>query len=444
MKRVNVTRLLSGCFDYFKKFDISEKLIRRNSFYYNNAQFLFTSLQNKEFEDRKIEVKTLLENSFKIKTPHLIGFKALKTGLIGLPIIDKYKVQQNPKQFVSPMGKLSITSGTSGSTGVPLTLYRSFSSIVFEQAAIDCIYQGNGIQPLQSKIAILRGDTVTPANQLQAPYWKYNSNKRILKLSSHHMNADTINAYLDELNHFSPDVIYAYPSAIEFFSYLVAHSGQKFTVPLVVTSSEVFTAKSRDKVTTTLNCIVCDYYGQAERISFAYSNKVGEYYFLPGYSFIELEFKYNENDQDYYEVIGTSLWNKAMPLQRYKTGDLAVLSKNLSSEEVEKICYGIKPFKGILGRTSEYLLSPKGQRLIGINQIPKFIDNVVRMQFIQNTKDSVNIYVIPEKNYSADNEIEILKSAREKIPESMKINIIVTEQLQKTKAQKTPLVIRNF
>jgi len=444
MNRINMTKRLSSCFDYFKRFDLSEKLIRRNKLYYTNAQALLTSLQQKELAERKNAINALLCKTLKIKTPHLIEFKAIKHGMKGLPLIDKHKIQKSPKSFLGPLGKISITSATSGSTGVPLTLYRSFPSIVFEQAAIDSIYRTNGIDPLLSKIAVLRGDTIKNANDRQAPYWKYNANGRILKLSSHHLNTDTLNNYLDELEHFSPDVIYAYPSAIEFLSYLIANSGRKFTIPLIVTSSEVFSTKSRDKVTATLGCSICDYYGQAERISFAYSNKVDEYYFLPGYSFIELEYKYRDKEQDYYEVIGTSLWNKAMPIQRYKTGDLAVLPQGLGLDDLEKICYGIKPFKGILGRTSEYLLSPTGQRLIGINQIPKFINNVARMQFVQNTQDNVNIYVIPEKNYTASNEAEIFKSARKKIPKSINIKIILTDTLQKNKNQKIPLVIRNI
>ena len=444
MIKVNLAKILSSFFEYSKKLDVSEKIIRRNTFYYNKAQLIFTSLHNKGLLDRKTEIKILLNNSFKNKTSHLLKFKPNKNGIKVLPFIDKYDIQKKPKRFITTLGKFSVTSSTSGSTGVPLTLYRSFSSIVFEQAAIDCIYRYNGLDPLTSKIAILRGDTVKDANELEAPYWKYNSDKRILRLSSHHMNIETINNYLDELNLFSPDIIYAYPSSIELFSHLITKSNNEYTVPLVITSSEVFTTESREKVSLKLNCIICDYYGQAERISFAYSNNVEEYYFLPGYSFTELEFKYNEQNYDYYEIIGTSLWNKSMPIQRYKTGDLAVLPKGLIKKEIEKICYGINPFKGILGRTSEYLLSPKGHRLIGINQIPKFTKKVVRMQFVQNKLDSVDIYVITEKGFTRKNENEIIKNAREKIPLSMNINIIITEQLQKTKALKTPLVIRNI
>lgn len=444
MKKENVIKIVSSCFDYFKQFSFSEKLIRRNPLYYASAQTLFTSLKNEEFEERKTKVNLLLNNSLKLNTPHIKEFEASLHGLKVLPLINKQRIQENVKKFLGPWNRLSVPSSTGGSTGVPLSLYRSFPSIVIEQAAIDSAYKENGVEPLNSKIVVLRGDTVKDANEFEAPYWKYNANGRILKLSSHHMNADTICHYLDELESFNPDVIYAYPSAIEFFAHLVAQSEREFNVPLVVTSSEVFTSQSRNKVSGILGCVTCDYYGQAERISFAYSNKVDEYYFLPGYSYVELEYKYSEDDQDYYEVIGTSFWNNAMSLQRYCTGDLAILPKDLSSIEVEQICYGMKPFNGILGRTSEYLLTPEGQQLIGINQIPKFVNSVVQMQFVQNSLDQVDIYVVPDNNYDSENEAEIIKNARKKIPSSVTISVIVTDTLEKTKSHKTPLVIRRI
>ena len=444
MKKVSFVKNVYHFFDYLKKFGFSEKLIRRNPIYYSNAKALFISLKNKGVIERKIAIDELLHNSFHVKTPHLKNFDTSSGNLKVLPLIDKQKVQEINKNFLGTWSCFSIPSGTGGSTGVPLRLYRSYPSIVVEQAAIDSVYQNNGVEPLEAKIAVLRGDTIKDTNDLEAPFWQYSANNRILNLSSHHLNTETINHYLDELITFGADVIYAYPSSIEFFAYLMKETGRQVNIPLVVTSSEVFTSQSRLKVSNILNCKICDYYGQAERIAFAYSYKADEYYFLPGYSYIELKYKYNDDIHDYYEIIGTSLWNNAMSLQRYCTGDLAILPKGLTLLEIDEICYGVKPFFGILGRTSEYLLSPEGKKLIGINQIPKFINNVVQMQFIQNTVDQVDILVLPERGFNHEDKADILKNSRTKIPNSIELNVIITDVLQKTKVQKTPLVIRKI
>jgi len=444
MTKASLLKIVASCFDYCKQFGFSEIIIRRNPLYYKPAKELFSSLKQLSFTEKKKTVDRLLNKSLQVNTTHIKKFDTSKVGFNALPLIDKIHIQARPDEFLGGFSMFSIPSGTGGSTGMPLSLRRSFSSIVVEQAAIDSVYQMNNINPRTSKIAVLRGDSVKDTNDLSPPYWKYNSNHKILNLSSRHLNNETIQFYLDELASFSPDAIYAYPSAIEFFVHLLEQNNINFKVPLVVTSSEVFTSESRKKVSRSLNCISCDYYGQAERISFAYSNKVDEYYFLSGYSYIELEFKYNENEYGFYEIIGTSLWNNAMSIQRYKTGDLAILPKDLNDDKIEKICYGDEPFYGILGRTSEYLLSPEGEHIIGINQIPKFLNNVVQMQFIQTSLNHVDILVLPERGYSAKDEDLIIKNARKKIPLSINLTVITTDLLEKTKAQKTPLVIRKI
>ncbi|PKF61435.1 hypothetical protein CW745_08845 [Psychromonas sp. psych-6C06] len=442
MSNFQLTKFMANCFDSMKQFSFAEKIIRRNPLYYSKAKQLFSDLKAMPLTERKQSVESLLIRTLKSRTHHIKQFKADKGGLSVLPYINKKSIQENPKAFLGFWYKLSIPSGTGGSTGVPLRLYRSFPSIVVEQAAIDSIYSDNGIEPDLSKIAVLRGDSIKAVDDNNPPFWKYNAKGRILKLSAHHMNSNTIHHYVKELEKFKPDVIYAYPSAIEFFTHLVSQSGLSFNVSLLVTSSEVFTTQSRKRVSNILNCKTCDYFGQAERMAFAYSYEIDEYFFLPGYSRIELAYQYSEDEYDYYEVIGTSLHNNAMSVQRYCTGDLAVLPKGLTKEQIEEIAYGVKPFKGILGRTSEYLLGPDRQQLIGINQIPKFIDNVVQMQFVQDKLDHVNLYVVPEAGFNSENQAELLKSARKKIPDSVIINIIVTDKLEKTKAHKTPLVIR--
>jgi phenylacetate-CoA ligase len=59
-----------------------------------------------------------------------------------------------------------------------------------------------------------------------------------------------------------------------------------------------------------------DYYGQAERVAFAYATAPGEYRFLPGYAHVEFEPADSEGGNKLYEIVGTSLWNRAMTLIR--------------------------------------------------------------------------------------------------------------------------------
>lgn len=187
---------------------------------------------------------------------------------------------------------------------------------------------------------------------------------------------------------------------------------------------------------------VIDYYGQAERVCASYSMRVGEHYFLPAYGRVELVFSHDDPEFDFYEIVGTPYWNEAQPLVRYRTGDYARLAKGMTENDIAEICLGIRPFFGVSGRQSDYLISPERGHLMGIDHIPRGIPDVVQMQFHQTALDAVQIHVVPMPGYSRATEALILKQARQKIPESMKVEVVCVDRLYRTERGKAPLVVR--
>ena len=54
---------------------------------------------------------------------------------------------------------------------------------------------------------------------------------------------------------------------------------------------------------------------------------------FPGYSFIEFLPHSPDPDDQLWEIVGTGLWNTAMPLVRYRTGDLVRLPADWGEAE---------------------------------------------------------------------------------------------------------------
>jgi phenylacetate-CoA ligase len=204
------------------------------------------------------------------------------------------------------------------------------------------------------------------------------------------------------------------------------------------------TDSTRPLAQQALHAELVDYYGQAERVAFAYSFQQGAYYFLPGYAWTELVPVQQEPDGVVYEIVGTSLWNLAMPLVRYRTGDCIKLPEGVSASELESICFGLTPFEKIMGRSGDVLIAPDGAVLTGIDHIPRDVDHVVRMQVIQERPDYVRILVIPDAGFSEADRQQILANARLKIPERMEVSVEVVESLERTAQAKTPFVIRKI
>ena len=130
-----------------------------------------------------------------------------------------------------------------------------------------------------------------------------------------------------------------------------------------------------------------------------------------------------------------------MPLVRYRTGDLVRLPEDWGPREIDEVTLGLRSFSGVLGREQEILVCPMGVRLTGIDQIPRDVSNILRIQVIQEDLNDVRILVLPAPGYSDRDAAQLLQNARAKVPDSMRLRIETAQWLERTPRGKTPLVI---
>ena len=345
-----------------------------------------------------------------------------------------------PSAFVLGNMRIATRAATSGTTGVPLDLWRSFRSVAVEQAAIDRLLARMGVRPRTSRIAVLRSDDVKDPRDRVAPFWISVAGGRRLVFSSNHLSAETVSDFAVALNQFEPHVLYAYPTALESLCRLLQSSDHAVSVPVTMCSSETVPESTWRIAADVLGSRVVDYYGLAERVSFAYAFQAGNYRFLPGYSFNELIPCGADADADLYELVATGLWNLKMPLVRFRTGDLVRLSRG--SDPVS-VAYGVDPFLAVVGRMDDYLIAPDGTRLIAINHIPRGIRNVERMQVIQERRDAVRVLVVPADASAGVDREAIRANAAKKLPPTMSISVEVSSELQRASSGKIPFVVRS-
>jgi phenylacetate-CoA ligase len=357
------------------------------------------------------------------------------------PLLEKAAVVRDPAAFRAPRTPLVARASTGGTSGEPLPLVRSLRSIAFEQACIDRMLERLGVEPARARIAILRGDSIKDPSDLAPPYWRLDAGGQRLLLSSFHLNGSTVAAYAEALERFAPDVLWAHPNTIDSLCVHLQRAGRRLSLPRALTSSEVLRPAQWRFITATLGCRLLDYYGQAERVGFAYALAPGEYRFLPGYAHIELRRAGEEGPHALYEIVGTSLWNLAMPLVRYRTGDLARLPASLDAEALEEVALGVRPFEGILGREGDFLLSPEGTRLISPSHFVREVPHLARVQVIQESASHVRILVLDTEAFSSADEARLLGNVRAKVPASMRVSIERADALERTARGKTPFVI---
>jgi phenylacetate-CoA ligase len=431
--------------DLFKRSAITDEFFRRVPFFYNQVFNFFQKMELCDQDGRKQLQRQRAAEILRAarKAPHYRSM-GLSQRIEDWPPLAKEDLRDHPEAFAATSIVVS-PAATGGTTGIPLTLRRSWRAVVAEQVAVDRFIQIAGIQLAKARIAVLRGDTIKESWDTAPPFGVMRAGGRRMILSSNHLSSRTVGEYVRQLHEFKPDLITVYPSSLEALCGFIEPAGVLIpNLKLVFSSSEVLRPDVRQRAAIALNATVFDQYGQAERVSLALSTKPEEFFFQPAYGLAELQFAYSDEAHDYYHIQGTSLWNTAQFLVRYQTGDLAILAKGTTEADVEKISLGLKPFLGIAGRSSEYIETPTGEHVVGINQIPRGLSGVVQMQFVQRATHRVDIYVVPQHGLSESLREQIIRQARSKIPHSVDIKLHQVDRIERTKSGKAPLLIREI
>lgn len=426
-----------------KRLELGERFVRRNPIYYAPTHRQLAQLERWDLERRKAWTEARLHRVLEIaaRTPYgrSVGGRA---DLGTWPLLNKEPVREAPARFHSGRTWFNAQASTGGTTGMPVELIRSPQAIVAEQVCLDRMIIGLGVEPMSARIAVLRGDNIKDPSDLTPPFWRHALGGRRLLMSSNHLTPTTVSHYLDELRRFDPEVLWVYPSSLELFCRLISASGEQLKIPRVLSSSEVLTPSAWQLARQVLGCKIVDYYGQAERVAFAYAFAPTQYFFLPGYSYVELLPHATEGSETVFEIVGTALWNEAMPLIRYRTGDLVRLPREYGDREREQITYGVRAFESVIGRQQDVLYSPDRMRVLtGIDHIQREVEHVVRIQVVQEALDRVLIRVVPARGFDEADAKRLERNARNKIPRLIDLKIEVTEMLERTSQGKTPFVI---
>jgi phenylacetate-CoA ligase len=425
-----------------KLLQVGETAVRRNPLFYADAHRELERLEQADFNERR--QWTLNRLSEVLFPASRTGYGRIVRGggdIASWPLLTKGQVRAAPGAFASGSQLFTLKASTGGTSGAPLTIVRSLRSIVVEQVCIDRMMHKVGVDARSARCAVLRTESVKDPNDFKPPYWVYGGGGNRIVFSSSHLNAATIDYYVRALEEFSPDCLLGYPTSLEALCVLLERMGRSIHIPAALCSSEVLHDRVWNAARGRLGCRLLDYYGQAERVAFAYATEPGSYRFLPGYAHVEFEPAGREGEHNLYEIVGTPLWNRSMALIRYRTGDLIRVPSAWGEHELQELSLGLRTFSGVLGRDSDILITPEGVKVTGISHFQRDVPNIVRIQVIQETASRVVIQVLPEEEFCELDRERLLRNVREKLPKSMQVEIRAVSTLERTARGKTPFVI---
>ncbi len=355
-----------------------------------------------------------------------------------LPVIDKAWVRQHEGSLRSRLPTLSVSGGTSGSTGSPLMVRHDLASVIREQAFVDRQRAWASYRAGERR-AWWRGDLIAPVARTDPPYWRLNKGENMLMLSSYHLSERTLQLYREALERFDPVIIEAYPSSVAYLAQYLKATGQQYggkSLRAVLTSSETLSTEQRNVIEAVMGCRVFNWYGGYERVAAIGTCEHGRLHLLGDYSYVELA----EVDGDLQEIIGTAFHERAMPLFRYRTGDTVEVATTGASR-----CPCGRAFpviKSVVGREDDYVVTDDGRHVGRLDHIYKGIEGVAEAQIRQSASGEIVIAVVPLKSFNEGVRARLMDNAVERLGPGTPIRVETATRLPRTSNGKLRGVIR--
>jgi len=378
-----------------------------------------------------------------IKPNDIQDFKDLSK----LPYLTKEIIRNNLKDLKArnyPDYKFEYVS-TGGSTGIPLGFfYEKAVSRAIEWAFMKNQWDRVGYN-FSDKCVILRGNVVNSIKKSRL--WKFTFFRRWLILSSYHITEENLHSYITKIRQFKPKYIQAYPSVISILAlYMKKHNVSSFnSIKAILCGSENLYSWQRNMIEDVFNCKTYSWYGQSERVVLGGECEINrDYHLFPEYGITELigrNEKIVNNDGQVGIIVGTGLTNYCMPLIRYKTDDLAVHTTEKCS------CLREYPLvKTVEGRLQEFLIT-KNNRMIPItalNMHSNVFDNVKQLQFYQDTKGEIYLYIVRDNDYSESDTKYLKQELYKKLGNDVHLTIEFVNNIPRTKNGKFRFIIQKL
>jgi phenylacetate-CoA ligase len=344
------------------------------------------------------------------------------------PIFDKTSLLEEPTQFF-PEGRLprhrTTVAATSGTTGTPLDVYRSFGSILWEEAFHLQHWHWAGWKRGRRQ-AVLRGDRVVPLERRQPPFWFQDTAGSQLVFSTRHLHRDSARHFAQELQRFGATHLRAYPSAAYDLATFIAEAGMSVRLDAVITGSEMLYDFQRRRIESTFGCKVFDFYGMAERVAFAAECEHGRMHVNPEYGIVEIVDEHGRPTDGEGMIVGTSLHNHVVPLIRYRMNDSARWSREPCP------CGRTYPvIERIGGRLADQLYDLDG-RAVNCTIIGFAFDgmrNIRRAQVAQTAADRWVIRIVPAPNYTAADGQRVLDALAAQVSARVHAHVELVSQL---------------
>lgn len=364
------------------------------------------------------------------------------TELGDLPIVTKLDVRRDPTAFcvggAPPRG--AIVTGTSGSSGTPLTVYDSRDDMRRVLALRAARYLSYAGVDYTMPRATFSGRRVEPASDSRGPFHRVNRAERQLYFSPYHLGPATVERYVEALWRHRPVWLTGYAGAIAELGHLAGEQGLRLPpFQAVITAAEPVPDWLRRHAPDVFGCRVTEEYGMAEQVCVALECSEGSLHVMPDAAIVEI---LDEDGRscapgEVGEIVGTGLLRRSQPLLRYRTGDLGALGWEPCP------CGRRTPlFSTLEGRVDDVVIGADGRRVGRLSPVAKGLPGVLAMQFVQERPGAIAAHVVAEGALGERVRDEIRSRLIDRLGRDTEVEVVQATTLLRTPRGKVRGVVR--
>lgn len=374
---------------------------------------VYDEMSAKELEKVQSENISRILKSAQEKVPYYRNIKLPKNAkLQDFPILTKAILRKETASLISEEFKKEDLekNHSSGSSGEQSFTYMSFDHKFYLRALQTHWWMWGGYKPGETMIQTGISPKRTLPKKLKDIFF------RTTYLEAFALKREIIRKVLHQTRNKTPKHLAGYPSALNEMALIAISENKVYPFKSLISyGDKLFYHHKRNFSLAFENPLIVNTYGCAEGLLMACNFDNPYYYIMSPHVVIEVVDDDGNllKDGERGHILVTCLSNMAMPLIRYKLGDLGII---LPQEDYpENLKYNYPLLKEVTGRETDVIKTPKGDILIvhSFTGIIEYYNEIEQFKIIQTAKNKIVIEYISKSGENLD--LRIQKEIEEKL-----------------------------
>ncbi len=358
---------------------------------------------------------------------HPSDFRSLED-LQHLPVLTKADIRANAAALRSSAFDANAVTlkTTSGSTGVPLEIAVNRDSMEWKRACTIRSDEWSGWK-LGRRVAKVWGNPEYRKQGIKGRVRNFLVD-RARYLDTIGLDEKRMRAFADSLRRKQPSLLFGHAHSLYLFAcYVKKHRPSAIRPDGIISTAMLLHDWQRAVIEEAFNCPVTNRYGCEEVSLIACECEQHRGLHLNADAHYAELLDDRPGTEGEGSLVVTDLTNYAMPLIRYKVGDVVVKSDRRCS------CgRGLPLIERVEGREADYVLTPGGKLISGISLTENFalhIRGAAQVQIVQESERFLRLRMVPAADFGPESNWQIEELVREMFGSEMNYDVELLESI---------------